>query len=83
MDVDSVAREFRELNGPHPVFSGVADRRGKEELEWVLWSAGENLVRKWEEQCRKRTEGAQEKGAKSTSMKPLRSLDYLGRAQIG
>lgn len=86
MDVEGVARELRRLNGDHPIFN-PARSPDTQATVWIVWSAGENLIRKWEEQAQKRTRGAQEqqKAAESTSTIGGRSQDmqdFIGRPSI-
>lgn len=77
MDVASVLRELRTLNGTAPVFN-PAREPNKQHSDWLAWSAGQILIDKWEEQCNKRTAGAEKKKpAGSTSMTPVRSMDYI------
>ena len=80
MDVTSVVQELRALNGPVPVFNPARDPE-QQSTAWIMWSAGQTLIDKWEEQCNKRTAGAENKAksAASTSMTPIRSMDYIRR----
>ena len=82
MDVAGVVRELRELNKPPPPYLPGPDET-IQIRRWMAWSAGEVLIAAWEEQCNKRTQGAQPKAAESTSMRGMPSKDYIGRTPIG
>lgn len=81
MEVSAVVQELRDLNGRPPVFNPARDKE-QQITDWIAWSAGETLARKFDEQCSKRTAGAQEeaKAARSTSTGGIRAKDYLARS---